>query len=105
MLDAWLSPGIIVMDEPESALSPQRQLALLAKLWRLVARGDVQLVVATHSPILLTFPGASIWSFDGGRIEASRLEDTTHYQITRGILEHPQRYWRHLAAPPESGDV
>lgn len=67
-------------------------------------RGDVQLVIATHSPLLLTFPDARILSFDGGSIRETRLEETSHYQVTRGILEHPERYWRHLKADPEPGD-
>lgn len=104
VLESWLRPGIIIMDEPESALSPQRQLALLSRLWQLVDRGDVQLVIATHSPVLLTFPDARILSFDDGRIRETRLEDTAHYQVTRGILEHPGRYWKHLKADPEPRD-
>lgn len=58
-------------------------------------------MIATHSPILLTFPGASLLSFDGPSVARIRLEDTSHYQITRGILECPERYWRHLADDPE----
>lgn len=91
-----LDQGLFLMDEPESALSPQRQLTLLARMAQLVSEGRTQLVIATHSPILLTFPGAEILSFDGGRLERVRLEDTSHYQITRGILEAPDRYWKHL---------
>lgn len=97
MFATWMTPGLILMDEPEAALSPQRQLTLLTQMARLVRGGGVQFLVATHSPILLTFPGATLLSFEGGRIEATRLEDTLHYQITRGILEHPERYWQHLA--------
>jgi predicted ATPase len=101
MLGSWLHPGIVLMDEPEAALSPQRQLTLLARLARLVASGKTQVVVATHSPILLTLPGATILSFDGGRLNEVRLEDTSHYQITRGILESPARYWKHLLRDDE----
>ena len=85
------------MDEPEAALSPQRQLTLLTQMSRLVRRGGVQFVIATHSPILMTFPGATILQFDGGRIEPTRLQDTSHYHITKGILDHPERYWQHLS--------
>lgn len=93
--------GLYLFDEPESALSPQRQLTLLAHMAALVAEGRSQFVVATHSPILLTFPGAEILSFDGDAIHAVKLEDTAHYQITRGILESPARYWRHLISREE----
>jgi predicted ATPase len=64
--------------------------------------GDAQFIIATHSPILMTYPGADIISFDGGRLERVRLEDTPHYQITKGILENPGRSWKHLGEPPAS---
>jgi predicted ATPase len=96
MFSAWLNPGIILMDEPEAALSPQRQLVLLSKMARLTRTSDVQFIVATHSPIILSFPGAILLSFDGGQIAATRLEDTSHFQVTKGILDSPQRYWKHL---------
>jgi predicted ATPase len=99
MFGSWMAPGMMLMDEPEAALSPQRQLALLAQMAELTRRGGVQFVIATHSPILLTFPNATLISFDGPRLEQVRLEDTAHYQITRGILDHPERYWQHLARP------
>jgi predicted ATPase len=91
--------GLLFMDEPESALSPQRQLTLLALMHSFVRPGKTQFFVATHSPILLTFPGATIISFDSGQLERIALEDTTHFQITRDLLNNPQMYWRHLAAP------
>jgi predicted ATPase len=96
ILMSWMRPGIILMDEPESALSPQRQLVLLVRMADLAGEGNVQFVVATHSPILLTFPGATILSFDEGRVSVVKLEETAHYRITKGILDAPQRYWRHL---------
>lgn len=96
MFLSWLQPGMILMDEPEAALSPQRQLAVLTQMARLARRGDVQMVIATHSPIFLTFPGAVILSFDEGPPQAIRLDETSHFQITRGILEAAERYWREL---------
>ncbi len=88
--------GLLLLDEPESALSPQRQLALLTLLHGAIEEGNTQVVVATHSPILMTFPGAELLSFDGESIVPVNLADTSHVQITRGILEHPERYWQHL---------
>lgn len=88
--------GLFLLDEPESALSPQRQLALLALMHDRVMGGNTQFVVATHSPILLTFPEARIIGFDEGELATITLEETSHFQITRGILEHPESYWRHL---------
>jgi len=88
--------GLFLLDEPEAALSPQRQLALLTLMHRLVEAGHSQFVVATHSPILMTFPGAQLLSFDDPALPRVRLEDTTHFEITKGVLESPGRYWKHL---------
>jgi predicted ATPase len=87
--------GVVIMDEPEAALSPQRQLSLLALLHTFVQAGT-QIFVATHSPILMTFPGATLLEVSERGVAPVRLEDTSHYQITRGILESPERYWKHL---------
>ena len=91
-----VADGLYLMDEPEAALSPQRQLALLARMWELVEGGATQFLIATHSPILMTFPGARIVSFDGGALREIALEETSHYEITRGVLASPERYWKHL---------
>jgi predicted ATPase len=93
--------GMLLFDEPESALSPQRQLALLAHMSALTATGKAQFIVATHSPILLTFPQAQILTFDGDAVRETCLEETSHYQITRGILQNPAVYWKHLREPLE----
>lgn len=94
--------GLFLFDEPESALSPQRQLVLLAHMAMMAATGNAQFVVATHSPILLTFPGSQILRFDGEAISEISLEETSHYQITRGILQNPAAYWKHLHPVEES---
>jgi predicted ATPase len=88
--------GLLLLDEPESALSPQRQLALLAQMSIAVTAGESQFIIATHSPILLTFPGAQILSFDGDALHPISLEDTSHFKITKGILQNPAAYRRHL---------
>ncbi|MEL6353279.1 MAG: AAA family ATPase [Cyanobacteria bacterium J06627_28] len=88
--------GLFFMDEPESALSPQRQLSLLALMSDLVKDNASQFFIATHSPILLTFPGATIISFEGKQLQRIRLEETSHFQITRDILDNPEQYWRYL---------
>jgi predicted ATPase len=96
ILEHRIQAGLFLLDEPESALSPQRQLVLLAHMWAQVAAGKSQFIVATHSPILLTFPGADLVTFDGANLARVRLEDTSHYQITRGILHNAESYWKHL---------
>jgi predicted ATPase len=96
ILQNRIQSGLLLFDEPEAALSPQRQLALLAHMSALVAAGNSQFIVATHSPILLTFPGAQILSFDGDTLHPIVLADTSHFQITKGILQNPNAYWKHL---------
>lgn len=96
--------GLFFLDEPESALSPQRQLHLLALMHDRVSRGETQFFIATHSPILLTFPGATVLSFDEAPLAKIKAEETNHFQITRDILNHPERYWQHLARPVEPQD-
>ena len=88
--------GLYLLDEPEAALSPQRQLAFLAILHQLTRAGVAQFIIATHSPILLAFPGATILSFDNGTPAPIEYRDTEHYQITREFLEAPERFFRHL---------
>lgn len=105
ILQNRIRSGILLFDEPESALSPQRQLVLLAHMTQLIAAGRSQFIVATHSPILLTFPGARILSFDGPEVSEVTLGDTSHYQITRGILDHPEHYWRHLRPAVEPAEA
>jgi predicted ATPase len=103
ILQNRIRSGLLLFDEPESALSPQRQLTLLAQMSMLAASGNTQFIIATHSPVLLTFPGAQILSFDGEAIYPVALEDTAHFQITKGILQNPAAYWRHLKESP-NGD-
>lgn len=87
--------GLYLLDEPEAPLSPQSQLALLAMLRDMVAQ-DAQFIVATHSPILLAFPGATIYSFDRAPVEAVQYEQLEHVVLTREFLNAPERYLRAL---------
>jgi predicted ATPase len=83
--------GLYLLDEPEAALSPQRQLTLLVHLDRLLREDpDTQLIIATHSPILLAFPGATILSFDGDTIEPLRWDQVPAVDITRSFVNKPQ---------------
>lgn len=90
--------GLYLMDEPEAALSPQRQLALLAAFDRLVQQDRSQLVVATHSPILLAYPEARIYSLDERGIAEIEYEKTEHFALTRDFLLNRERYLRRLKA-------
>jgi predicted ATPase len=51
----------------------------------------------------MTYPGASLLSFDGGGIKPTQIQDTSHFQITKGLLDHPERYWKHLLSDDEAG--
>jgi predicted ATPase len=82
--------GIYLLDEPEAALSPARQLAFLKVLHDL--NDTSQFIIATHSPILMAFPGAQILNFDTAPITEVSYEQTDHYQITRRFLERPSIY-------------
>ena len=73
--------GLYLLDEPESALSPSSQVAFLRLLQQLEADGHAQFIMATHSPILLAYPEAQIFSFDSPRIEEVEYEDTAHYKL------------------------
>ncbi|MBE9472556.1 MAG: AAA family ATPase [Chloroflexi bacterium] len=73
--------GLYILDEPEAAFSPSSQVRFLKLLRRLEAEGHAQFIMATHSPILLAYPGAQIFSFDSSRIKEVDYEDTEHYRI------------------------
>ena len=88
--------GLYILDEPEAALSPQRQLALLAIMHDLVEARASQLVIATHSPILMAYPNALIYRLGPGGIERVAYEETEHYTITRDFLSSPERYFKQL---------
>jgi predicted ATPase len=90
------APGLYLLDEPETPLSPQRQLTLLAMLMD-AAKGGAQLVVATHSPILLALPGARIYAFDAEGVRSAEYEELEHVRVTRDFLNAPERFLRHLA--------
>ena len=82
--------GLYLLDEPEAALSPQRQMSFLIEVNN-VARAGGQFIIATHSPIMLAIPGAEILSFDGGEIRPVNFEDTGCYSITEMFINH--REW------------
>lgn len=88
--------GVYLLDEPEAALSPQRQLAFLSVLHDLTRAKVAQFVIATHSPMLLTFPGAQILSLDRGYVHPVSYQETDHFRITRDFLNAPERFHRYL---------
>ncbi|HEX9058956.1 MAG TPA: AAA family ATPase [Clostridia bacterium] len=88
--------GIYILDEPEAALSPQKQLALLSIIRQLETNGKAQFLIATHSPIIMAYPDAGIYSFDYSPVKTVKYEDTEHYQITRGFLNNRNKVFNEL---------
>ncbi|MFE6857115.1 AAA family ATPase [Nocardia sp. NPDC057668] len=91
MLHRFGGDGLYVLDEPEAALSPSRQLAMIARMHELV-RARSQFLIATHSPILMAYPDAWIYQIGEDGFERVEYEDTEHYRVTRTFLENPGKY-------------
>nr|WP_296959641.1 AAA family ATPase [uncultured Mediterraneibacter sp.] len=81
--------GLYLFDEPEAALSPQRQLTLLMEIYKCAREGS-QFFIVTHSPILLGIPGADIYCFDDGKIHLCEYEETESYQVTEMFINNRQ---------------
>lgn len=79
--------GLYLFDEPESALSPMRQLTALSVIHQLVQKGS-QLIIATHSPILLSYPNALIYQFDDSGVTTLNYEETEHFRVTKSFLDN-----------------
>lgn len=87
--------GIYLLDEPEAALSPTRQLALLTLLHDLAGQGS-QFLIATHSPILMAYPGSCIYQFSEQGVAPVSYRETEHYRLTRRFLDDPDSMLRAL---------
>lgn len=87
--------GLYILDEPEAALSPSRQLTLLAEIKHLIDNNS-QFIIATHSPILLTYPDATIYQISNDSINQVSYEECEHYTLTKQILDHPQQIIKYL---------
>ncbi len=99
--------GIYILDEPEAALSPQRQLSFLSIIHELETPGHAQFLISTHSPIILSYPGAVLFSLDGDEIREVAYHDTEHFRVTRDFLSCPERFFKHLfgGESEEEGDA
>jgi predicted ATPase len=89
--------GLYLLDEPEAALSPQRQLAVLSRIHDLIEEGS-QFIIATHSPILMAYPDACIYQCNKEGISQIAYQDTEHFQVTRDFLMNPERMLQTLLA-------
>jgi predicted ATPase len=90
-MNRFKGKAIYLLDEPEAALSPARQLAFLRIIHDLSSSGDAQFIIATHSPILMGYPDSVILNFDGNTIDEIQYEMTDHYQITKYFLQHREK--------------
>jgi predicted ATPase len=91
----FVPDGLYLLDEPEAPLSPLRQLAFLAMLKEMVEQKG-QFIIATHSPLILAFPGATILSFDKLPIQPVAYGDLEHVNLTKAFLNDPEAFLRHL---------
>jgi predicted ATPase len=87
VMERFRGHGIYLLDEPEAALSPTRQLALIARIHQLV-QANSQFIIATHSPILMAYPDATIYSLGSDAISKVKYTDTEHYAVTRQFLNN-----------------
>jgi predicted ATPase len=90
MMNRFGGDGLYILDEPEAALSPSRQLVMLGRLHELVQKRS-QFLIATHSPMLMAYPNAWIYQISADGIERVKLEDTEHYLIARRFLNDPHQ--------------
>ncbi|MEO7326689.1 MAG: AAA family ATPase [Dokdonella sp.] len=97
--------GLYILDEPEAALSPQRQLAFLRIIHELEMPRHAQFLIATHSPILLAYPGATLYQFEDDGIREVAYRETDHYLVTRDFLNAPDRILGHLFSRDDETDA
>jgi predicted ATPase len=88
--------GLYILDEPEAALSPSKQLTLLARIHELVERQRCQFLIATHSPIVLAYPQATIYRLSEEGIASIGYEETEQFLLTKDFLLHRDRFFREL---------
>jgi predicted ATPase len=84
------------LDEPEAALSPLKQLSLIAFILEVLKNGNSQFIIATHSPILMGMPGATIYEIQDDTMQQVNYKETDHYRITKTFLDNPEHYLRHF---------
>jgi predicted ATPase len=87
--------GLYLLDEPEAPLSPLRQLTFISLLKQMVEQ-NAQFIIATHSPLILAFPGAKILNFDSTPIQWVKYDELEHVTLTRSFLNNPAAFLKHL---------
>ncbi|MBS1524514.1 MAG: AAA family ATPase [Bacteroidetes bacterium] len=88
--------GIYILDEPEAALSPARIMAFMSIIYELERSGRAQFLIATHSPMLICYPGAIVYCLEDDGVRETSYDDTEHFSLTRAFLNNPGLYLHHL---------
>jgi predicted ATPase len=88
--------GLYLIDEPEAALSPQRQLSLISLILEKVKTVDAQFIIATHSPLIMAIPNATILEFKEGTISQIKYKDCEHVKLSKQFLDAPEAFLEHL---------
>jgi predicted ATPase len=88
--------GVYLLDEPEAALSPLKQLSLLSFIMERLKKGDAQFIIATHSPIIMGLPKASLYQILETGMNKVKFRETEHYSITKNFLDNPESFLRYL---------
>jgi predicted ATPase len=100
VLNRFAANGLYLLDEPEAALSPQRQLSLLVRIAEL-AEQQSQFIIATHSPILIAYPGAKIWEFTDSGLVEKHYADTENYRLMKSYFSNTEGFMDKLFSPEQ----
>lgn len=95
-LNRFRGRGLYILDEPEAALSPQSIMTLIAQMGRLTNEEDSQFIIATHSPMLMAFPGARVYEFSEEGIEEKDYRETEHFQLMKSFMQNSDRMMRYI---------
>ncbi|MBE6881601.1 MAG: ABC transporter ATP-binding protein [Ruminococcaceae bacterium] len=95
-LNRFRGRGLYILDEPEAALSPQSIMTLIAQMGRLTKEEDSQFIIATHSPMIMAFPGARVYEFSEEGIEEKDYRETEHFQLMKSFMQNPDRMMRYI---------
>jgi predicted ATPase len=89
IMNRFRGNGLYILDEPEAALSPAKQLALLSRMHELIQK-NAQFIIATHSPIVMAYPDALLYELKDGNFDAVKYNETEHYSVMKSFMENPK---------------
>ncbi|MBX2847283.1 MAG: AAA family ATPase [Acidiferrobacterales bacterium] len=95
MIHRFSGSGLYILDEPEAALSPTRQMAMITRLHQLIGKKS-QFIIATHSPIILAYPNAKIYEINSGTLNTREYEETEHFRITKSFINSYEKFVKEL---------